>query len=113
MHRRPEYALDNAYSFECIQVDESIRECFREYLYNEGRGELIPLSDILQVRRNGCLGAPTVDRRSRLDVSSMEVMTDDGSEYNKQNGGLARVGRIKHSSITSRNIFKGSKIKKI
>lgn len=69
-------------------MDERIKEAFREYLYNDGRGEFIHLAEILHARRNGSLLSPSPDRKSQLNGSNTEMMTDNDSEYSQRNGNL-------------------------
>ena len=86
----------------CAQVDERIREGFREYLYNNGRGQFVHLSEILHVRGGGravrssvslpgsVRGAGCSSKHQQLmqhlGVSQLEAMADDDSEYVKKNG---------------------------
>jgi len=87
----------------CAQVDERIREGFREYLYNNGRGQFVHLSEILHVRGGGraarssvtlpgsvrgagCSNKQQQQLKQHLGVSQLEAMADDDSEYVKKNG---------------------------
>ena len=70
------------------ELDERIREDFKPFLYNDGKGKMIHIREIVKAR---CLSKGVViddKKNNNLDVNDMEAMTDDDSEYLKKHGML-------------------------
>lgn len=56
------------------EVDERIRTCFLPYLYNGGEGELIHISEIVQLREGK---KSELDKKMMTNVFNLESMTEE------------------------------------
>ena len=70
------------------ELDERIRDGFRPFLYNEGQGEFVHVSDLVHARRFGTL--PNADRKKDQDIEragSVKPTSDDGNFKSQGRGG--------------------------
>lgn len=68
------------------ELDERIRDGFKDYMENEGRGKMVHIRELVKLR---CAekGINLDLKNNNLDVKDMEAMTDDtDGDYFKKHG---------------------------
>ena len=67
------------------ELDETIRDNLKRFLYNGGEGKIVHIREIVQQRCKD-KGLKLDNKNNNLEVTDFEAMTDDDSDYLKKHG---------------------------
>lgn len=76
-------------------VDEKIKNDLKQYVYNEGRGKMIPISDLVMKRNNG---------KGNLKSDKLKTKTLDGKselemKYSDEEANMNNIGKYIYYSM--------------
>lgn len=72
------------------ELDETIKNELKRFLYNDGQGKIVHIRDIVQARCKD-KGLKMDPKNNNLEVTEREAMTDDDSDYLKKHGKVISI----------------------